>query len=196
MNAYDFDETIYRHDCTVMFYIWCVLHYPKIALRWPRWIASVIRYRRGKINKHAYMECFYEYLLDVPSPEKEAERFWDRQIKNMHSWYKTKQRPDDLVISASPHFLVEPAARRLGIRHLLASPLNPKTGKYEGERCHGEGKVRALRAAYPAVQIDDFYSDSVSDAPMAKIAKRAFLVHGETLTAWPGKGVEERNGQA
>ena len=195
MNAYDFDKTIYRYDCTVMFYLWCLIHYPRIVLRWPRLIASVIRYKTGKISKHVYMECFYEYLRDVPSPSKEAARFWGKQIKNMHSWYKEVQQADDIVISASPHFLVRPAGEQLGIKYLLASPLNPSTGKYEGERCHGEGKVRALHAAYPDARIDDFYSDSLSDAPMAEISGRAFLVHGETLRAWPGKKYAERDGQ-
>lgn len=196
MNVYDFDKTIYRHDCTVMFYLWCIAHYPSILLLLPRFLAALIRYKTGRISKHVYMERFYEYLSKVPDPEREAKRFWEREIGKMHSWYKTRRQPDDMVISASPDFLVRPAMEKLGIRCLLASPLNPRTGKYEGERCHGAGKVRALRAAYPDARIEDFYSDSLSDAPLAELAERAYLVHGETIQAWPGKAHAERDGQA
>ena len=34
------------------------------------------------------------------------------------------------------------------------------------------------------VDIDEFYSDSRSDAPLARMAKRAYLVKGETLLPW------------
>lgn len=185
MNAYDFDKTIYRHDCTVMFYLWCCLHYPKIMRRWPALIRDSALKLAGKLTKHVYMERFYQYLHDVPDVSAEVGRFWDRHEKDMHDWYRKTQQPDDLIISASPLFLVSPIADRLGVKHVLASPLNPQTGLYEGERCHGEGKVRALRAAFPGRQIDSFYSDSLSDTPMAEMSREAWLVHKETLTRWP-----------
>ena len=185
MNAYDFDKTIYHYDCTLTFYRWCCIHYPRILLRWPSLAWNSILKMLGRISKHVYMERFYRYLHDVPDVAKEVELFWDKQQGHMHAWYADVQKPDDLVISASPYFLVRPIADRLGIRNVLASPLNPKTGLYEGERCHGEGKVRAFLAAYPNAEVDTFYSDSKSDAPMAGIAKKAYLVKGETLTDWP-----------
>ena len=187
MNAYDFDKTIYRHDCSVTFYLWCLRHYPRIVRRWPRLICDALLYGRKKLTKHVFMERFYRYLRDVPDVCAEAERFWDAHQKDMHAWYGKTHQADDLLISASPYFLIKPIADRLDIRYVLASPLNPATGFYEGERCHGEGKVRALRKAYPDARIEAFYSDSLSDTPMAEIAERAYLVHGEQLTAWPKK---------
>ena len=185
MNAYDFDKTIYRRDCSVTFYLWCVRHYPRIALRWPRLACDAALYGMKRITKHVFMERLYQYLHDVPDVSAEVERFWDRNEDDVHVWYKKAWQLDDLIISASPDFLVRPAAARLGVRRVLASPLNPATGLYEGERCHGEGKVRMLNAAYPGAQIEAFYSDSLSDAPMARIAEKAYLVHGEQLSDWP-----------
>lgn len=194
-NAYDFDKTIYRHDSTVMFYLWCVARYPAIICSWPRLIATIFLYKAGQISRYTYMERFYEYLSEVPDPSVEAERFWKRQIKNVSPWYQKVRKPDDVIVSASPYFVVKPAAEKLGIRRVVCSPLNPNTGKYDGERCFGEGKVRALRRMYPDISIDDFYSDSLRDTPMAKIAKRAFLVRGETIEKWPRLGLAERNRQ-
>lgn len=185
MNAYDFDKTIYHYDSTVTFYLWCLMRYPRIMLRWPQLIVSAISYKCGKLTKHAFMERFWAYLHDVKDVRGEVGRFWDKHMQHMHSWYQKTRREDDLLISASPDFLVRPAAQRLGIRHILASPLNPDTGLYEGMRCSGKEKVAYLRAAYPDAQIEAFYSDSMSDAPMAAISERAYMVRGEKYENWP-----------
>ena len=58
------------------------------------------------------------------------------------------------------------------------------TGETEGENCHGEEKVRRLREAYPEVEIREFYSDSLSDTPLAKLADKAYLVKGQELLPW------------
>lgn len=185
MNAYDFDKTIYRRDSSAGFYWWCVRRYPRIARRWPRLICDAALYAAKRTTKHVFMEGVYRYLLDVPDVHAEVEKYWDKNAEDMHRWYRAARRADDLIISASPDFLVRPAARRLGVERVLASPLNPETGRYEGERVHGAGKVRAFQAAMPGAKIEAFYSDSLSDAPMAGLAERAYLVRGERLTEWP-----------
>ena len=58
------------------------------------------------------------------------------------------------------------------------------TGKTDGKNCHGAEKVRRLHEAYPDVQIAEFYSDSRSDSPLAELAERAYLVHGQERTPW------------
>ena len=44
--------------------------------------------------------------------------------------------------------------------------------------------MRRLHEAYPEVQIAEFYSDSRSDSPLAELAERAYLVHGQERTPW------------
>ena len=88
------------------------------------------------------------------------------------------------MISASPEFLLAPACRMLGIRAPIASRVDVQTGRYTGANCKGEEKPRRLREAYPDAVIDDFYSDSRSDAPLARMAKRAWLVKGDERTPW------------
>ena len=67
----------------------------------------------------------------------------------------------------------------------MASPVDPKTGKTIGLNCHGEEKVRRFREVYGDAQIDEFYSDSLHDTPLAKEAKRAFLVKKDEILPWP-----------
>ena len=66
----------------------------------------------------------------------------------------------------------------------MASPVDMHTGIYSGENCHGEEKVRRYRAVFGEAPINEFYSDSTSDTPLAKLAAKAFLVKGDTLKEW------------
>ena len=59
-----------------------------------------------------------------------------------------------------------------------------KTGKFTGENCKGQEKVKRFRKKYGNAVIDDFYSDSLSDLPLARIAKRAFLVKKGKIREW------------
>ena len=112
------------------------------------------------------------------------EAFWETHIRKIKPFYPAQQREDDVIISASPLFLLQPACDRLGIRCLMASNVDPHTGVYDGINCHGEEKVRRFREKYGNCEIDEFYSDSYSDTPLAKVAKKAFIVKGDTLTEW------------
>lgn len=184
MNAYDFDKTIYHYDSTVRFYLWCIKRYPRILLRLGRLLCDLLLYKMKRITKHTYMERFYAYLRDVPDVPAEVERFWDANMPYIHKWYLKQHRADDVVLSASPVFLIEPALKRLGVQHIFGSPMNYDTVLYEGERCRGEGKVRYFRQAFGDAEIENFYSDSHSDDPMAHISRKAWLVKGEVLLPW------------
>ena len=43
---------------------------------------------------------------------------------------------------------------------------------------------------FPNGKIEEFYSDSYSDTPLAEIAEKAYIVTGEELTDWK---FEKRN---
>jgi phosphoserine phosphatase len=69
--------------------------------------------------------------------------------------------------------------------NLIASRVDPKTGQYTGRNCDGAEKLRRFREEYGETPVEEFYSDALSDAPMARIAQRAFLVKGDRVTPWP-----------
>ena len=146
-------------------------------------LALLPGYWLGKISKTAVKERMYGFLRRVPDVDAELEAFWAKNFDRVNPWYLAQQRPDDIIISASPEFLVRIPAQKLGVR-LLASRVDKHTGKTDGENCHGAEKVRRLHEAYPEVQIAEFYSDSRSDSPLAELAERAYLVHGQERTPW------------
>ena len=60
----------------------------------------------------------------------------------------------------------------------------PATGECLGPNCRDEEKVRRFREVFSDTQIDDFYSDTEHDAPLARLAKRAFLVKDGEPAEW------------
>ena len=77
-------------------------------------------------------------------------------------------------------------AAELGVG-LIATPMDKHSGKILGENCHDTEKVRRFREQYPDGHTERFYSDSLSDTPMAEIADEAFLVSKGKLSPWPLK---------
>jgi phosphatidylglycerophosphatase C len=185
-NVYDFDNTIYRGDSSVDFFRHCASKYPRIyfsALASAPWFLLMLL---GLADKTRVKQRFYRYLRLVPDVFEEVERFWLTHDQNLKDWYFAIKREDDLIISASPEFLLLPLMNRLELS-MLASRVTPETGLYEGLNCHGEEKVRRMREAYPETQIDSFYSDSMNDLPLAKLARKAYMVKGDELSPFPLK---------
>lgn len=184
INVYDFDNTIYRGDSSYDFFRHCAAKYPRAlfsaAAALPWFLGMLI----GAAEKTRVKERFYRYLRHVPEIAEEVELFWLTHDKNLKSWYFEQKREDDLIISASPVFLLQPLMKRLNLR-LIASRVDAMSGRYEGKNCHGEEKVRRMRELYPETQIAQFYSDSRNDLPLARLAREAFMVKGDERTAFP-----------
>ena len=185
MNVYDFDKTIYKDDSTVDFYFYCVKKHPKVLLCLPSTAWAAFLWGIKVINKTAFKERFYKFLTKLDDIDADLENFWDEHQDKIKDFYKKNQKESDVVISASPEFLLTPMCRRLGIKHLYASRVDKKTGKYTGRNCWGEEKPkRFFRAFGEEAEIDEFYSDSYSDTPLANLAKKSYLVDGDKLLEW------------
>ena len=143
-----------------------------------------IKLRPKQEFKERMFRTFFAGIADIYD---ELERFWDANMDGVKKWYGKVQREDDLVITASPVDIVRPCCERLGITRVMGSPVDMRTGRYRGANCHGDEKVRRFRAEYPGEKVEDFYSDSHSDDPLARIARRAVMVKGEELLPWKFK---------
>ena len=184
MNVYDFDNTIYRGDSTADFYIFCLKRHKKNILKVPSLVFGAVKfYVFKKGTKTDFKQNMYKFLKAVNYPE-DLEDFWNTHKSNIKDWYIKQQKADDVIISASPYFLLEPICKELGIKHLIASNVDKNTGIYTGINCHGKEKVRLFNINFPKENIDKFYSDSKSDTPLAEIAEKAFIVHGDDIKPW------------
>lgn len=179
MNVYDFDKTIYNGDSTVHFYFYSIRHYPRILLRLPALLWYALLFMIKVYTKTQFKEKFYLFLKDIPDIDAQVDSFWDIHEKNIKGFHKK----GGLVISASPEFLLEPICKKLEMG-LMASRVDKYTGKYTGENCWGEEKVKRFREVYSDASIKEFYSDSLSDLPLAELAESAFIVQKEKIMPW------------
>lgn len=185
MNVYDFDKTLFPSDSPVKFWSYCKKKYPKIWKHFPGGITKMILYKFKMFTWTEVMEKVFEFMKYLPDPLAEVELFWDENENKINSWYKDIQKEDDIIITATPRFLIEPIAKRLGIKHLIASELDLNTYKVNGVDCTGIEKVRRFKEEFPNMEIDSFYSDSYSDTPLAQIAKKAYMVKkGGKIVEW------------
>ena len=187
MNVYDFDNTIYRGDSTFGLVLYCFRHRPLSLLSIPRTAVCGLLYGLRIIPKLTFKQNLYHMFVWIPDMEKVTEAYIDSHMDHIKQWYKEQQREDDVVISASPEFLIIPFCRKIGIQKAMASRVDIHTGKYDGLNCHGSEKVRRFREVFPDGEIGQFYSDSYSDSPLAEIAAEAYLVKGDRLLEWGKK---------
>ena len=185
MNTYDFDKTIFYPDSSYCFYLYCLRHYPGAMVKTlPRSIVSGLRYAAGKGNAKMLKQQLFSYLPGLPDVDRAVQDFWDENRQRLAKWYMRQKRSDDVIISASPEFLLQPICDELGVR-LIGTRMDKHTGKISGENCHDKEKVRRFYEEFPGACTEEFYSDSLSDTPMAEIAQQAFIVRKEKLSPWP-----------
>lgn len=190
VNIYDFDKTIYNGDSTADFYRFCLRRYPRVrgtvfSTGWSFFLLFV--HARTKTQAK---ERFYQFLRKLPDVDKAVADFWTEHESGLKKWYlEEKRRSDDIIISASPEFLLQPVCDKLGVK-LIASRVDRCTGIYDGVNCGSEEKVRRLCEYMPDAreEIEEFYSDSIKDTPLARLAKNAYMVRGDEIVPWVTRG--------
>ena len=184
VNVYDFDKTILPYDSTERFFAYCLRRWPRVAGPALRAVPMLPGMKLKLTTKTHVKEVFYRFLTCVPDIDAAVEDFWRQNFGNINAWYLAQMRPDDIISSASPDFLLRPVTNRLGVR-LIASRVDKLSGWTLGENNQHEEKVRRFRREYPNTEVNEFYSDSLSDTPMAKLARAAFIVNGSEIRPWP-----------
>lgn len=174
MNLYDFDKTVYYKDCTVEFWKYCIRRKPYLLFGLPVQVLGFALYKLKIKPKEYFKSKFLFFVKHFENIEEEIERFWDKEEANVCRHFRAMLSSDDVIVSASPEFLVVPIAKRLGVR-CLASPVDPESAGFTGANCKGEEKIRRL-AEIGITSADKAFSDSVSDLPMLSLAKEGYVI--------------------
>ena len=186
MNVYDFDGTIFYSDCSIGFARWCIVRHPKLLVTYiPGVLKSLVLYKAGKIPNHLMQRRMFGFLTMVDDFDVQIERYWDKYEKRISEWYLAQKKPDDLIISASPACIIGPIANRLGVRY-IASEFDREYGVFVNNLMYAKEKARyIIDHGFPV--IDNFYSDSLADTPIALCAEKAHLVTNRATTVidWP-----------
>ena len=156
----------------------------RILRHFPSACISAVKHKLGRCTTTQWKEVFFRFLPGIPDMEAELRIFWDKNLGKIMKWYKDQKQDTDVIISASPAFLLEIPIKELGLKSLIASEVDIRSGKFSSENCKGQEKVKRFRAIFPDEKVDRFYSDSLSDLPMAELAEKAYLCHKGRLTEW------------
>lgn len=183
MNVYDFDKTILPYDSTQAFFRMLFLKYPRLWLHLPSMGIAALKYGVKAISKTEMKNVMYQIFTKIDQLDEEVKLFWKDREHHIHSWYLSQKRSDDVIISASPSFLLQPICEKLEV-HLIASEIDLTNGHHIGENCYGKEKPLRFAHEFNLDDIDAFYSDSYSDTPMAVHAKQAYLVKGVEIKPW------------
>ena len=191
MNVYDFDLTIYPTDCAIDFCIWCIKRHPKLCFTYvPGLVKVMVQRKLGKVPEYLKHRKFLSYLTMIDDFEEQIEKYWNKNEKRIASWYLAQKKEDDLIISASPDCLIEPIANRLGVK-FMATEYDREFGVFTNNLMYAKEKARYIfDHGFPV--IDNFYSDSLSDTPLALCAEKAYLVKDKasTVVDWPDLDAE------
>lgn len=185
MVGCDFDKTIYNGDSFIDFYLYVLLMFPYLIILLPfQLIAMAVVCK----NKKRVKEVFALYLRFIPSNCKAGlvVRFWKRNVHKLKYGIIKQISAEDVVISASPMFIVGVAVKAIGVQNCIATNMSIESGKIVGENCYGKVKLEKFYLNYPNIKLNAFYSDSLSDLPMKEVATNFYLVKGEVAKKYEG----------
>lgn len=185
MNVYDFDGTIYDGDSSIDYFLFCLKKNRGMITKVSNIVWKGVLYKIGYITKQEFKSIFFGVICKHTSWENDLQQFWEEKQYKIKKFYYENAQPEDVIISATPEIILKPICNKLGIKYLIASVIDGKTGEFLGQNCYGNEKVQRFFQYFPQGNIEDFFSDSLSDKPMAEIAQRAFLVKKNKISPWP-----------
>ncbi|MBQ7542309.1 MAG: haloacid dehalogenase-like hydrolase [Clostridia bacterium] len=185
MNVFDFDNTIYDGESCFDLFLFYIRRDPGLLRLLPEVLRAFAKYKRGLVTAeaflHEYASLAEEKLRQIPDIEGDMRLFWDRHMRKIKPFYAALRQADDVIVTAAPDFSMREVCRRLGVRHCLATRVDPETCEILHFNLR-ERKIESFRAAYPDGRIDKFYTDSPkNDAPLIAMAREAYVVRGRKI---------------
>jgi len=184
MNVFDFDGTIYDGDSSINFWLFCLKNDIKLIRFFPLQVSGLFLYIFKFVDKKEFKKLFFKFLQGIKDIDACILSFWIENENKIKGWYKEMQASDDCIISASPDFLLRPICKKIGINNLIATNMDQKTGNILGENCYGTVKPILFKEKFGKIEIENFYSDSKSDLPMALLAGNAYFVKKNQIQKW------------
>ncbi len=187
MNIYDFDNTILKGDSSVKFIKYSLYHHPFLVLSsFLKSLKVGIKYLLKKSDFGSFKSVMFSFVKKINNLDDYMEKFVLKNMKHIKKFYLDGQKDDDTVISASFDFIVRPFCEKLGIKNIIATKYDTKKGLIIGKNCKGEEKIKRFRELFKDTKVFAAYSDSLSDIPMFKIAKKAYLVKNDEIIEYKG----------
>lgn len=186
MNVYDFDNTIFYSDSMLRFIGFCLIKHPKLIFTFlPNLIKHFILKKTGKIKASRLRAKINSIVRYLDNPDEDVKLFWDKNEKHIAKWYLDQRKDDDMIITASPEYLLKPIADKYGIT-LISTVIDKETGTMIGNVRLAKGKAKFI-IGLDMPMIHNFYSSTLTDTPLALLAEKSYIVKNkaQTVEPWP-----------
>jgi phosphatidylglycerophosphatase C len=185
---FDFDGTITTKDTLlelIKYQKGHFLFYIGFLLSAPYLVAYKLKIIRNSTAKQKVLRFFFN-KTPLSSFQLKCDEFASRELpalirpKALHEIKKLQDLGAEIVIisaSAKNWLLAWTDETKLQLIATLLEVKNEKlTGRIDGENCHGEEKVRRIKAAFDLTQYDEIYcyGDSSGDKPMLALGTFSF----------------------
>lgn len=184
MNVYDFDNTIYDGESAVDFFFFCLKKDVTLLRLVPLLLIKLVKYKMCLITIEELREYVEKYAKDLLDDFENFDdiitEFWQKNLQKIKPFYLEQKREDDILLTATFGFLIEIPVRELGIKTVISSEIDTKTGKLI-RLCYREHKPELLQKYISGNEKICFYTDSMNDKSMIDLADEAYLVKGKKI---------------
>lgn len=179
MKAFDFDNTLYRGESVFDFALFMIKKKKKFLFYIPSFVKLLIFYKSTKISIEKFTKSLEKYSQIFLKNKEEifsyVDEFWEKNIDKIYPEMLEKVKENDVIITASPSFLIERIQNILPTKNILATKLDLDKGKIIYLNFQSN-KVEHFKKIYPHATIEEFYTDSMNDLAMMNISKNVYLV--------------------
>ena len=184
MQAFDFDNTIYKGESSYDFAIFVMKHNPKLFKYLPGILRILLLYKVKRMDAQEFLTMVNNYNKPFFENKDEiirlTKKFWETHEKNLYLNMLEKIHFNDVIITAAPDFLINGIKDRLNTKHILCTKTDLKKGTIEYLN-FGSNKVKLFKEKYPHKTIKNFYTDSYNDTPFMNFSLNVYLVsHGDS----------------
>lgn len=120
LYLYDWDGTIYDGDSSVDFLFYCIKKNKKLFWFFIKKIPYFLKYIFKLISTTEFKEEIFSFLKTIKNIDSYVDDFWKQNKHKVKNFYLDKKHDKDIIISASPEFLLKPICEELGIKELIA----------------------------------------------------------------------------
>ena len=179
MKVFDFDNTIYRGESSVDYSFYMIRHNKKILRYVPTILFSLVGYKLCLLKKEKLESIINDFIAGVLDEtdflSESVEQFWESNVHKLNKRILRLIGPDDVIISASPIFLLNGVRELLNTDRIIGTELDFEQKKITWFN-FGDNKVKRYKAIYGDRKPDAFYTDSYNDKDMMKISQEIFIV--------------------
>ena len=148
MQAFDFDNTIYKGESAFDFALFAFKKNKRFILYTFPLIRLLIKYKRCKMTPDEFTDELNKYIYIIVGNKALIEdlvvEFWSIYDKNLYLNMLEKIHFNDVIVTTCPNFIMKGIQKRLRTKNILCTDVDLKRGKINYLN-FGDNKVRLFK---------------------------------------------------